>query len=1261
MSNQPYKFLKINFSLLLLFSLINLTLAENIKKDEKNMPVLYPSVLSLQNKGLVVVRQDGIHFYDSDKNEEVSKRIKFETPIKSEEENEKISITQFQEKEKGYILVLVLGKIYIMQSNGNLLKKEGLLEINSFEDIKIIPYKEENRNIFYVISYKKNSKHFGFNYYKFDLLNKKNSMIISKDIESLKNPGNYIISKNEILGESCLFMKITDSKEEIFTCFLGVGFPAEIQVRTFSIKNGLFEEKNNYRFLIGQYEIENFSLISAIPNEEKNESLIYYYKNNILSQIKFDFTNGLYSSGIVKNHIDLNDEFWETEANRLSENKETIFSSRLYFTYCKSYLIFLNENFSSENKGFISHDNKCASLLSYYNFFKENKYAIYIETINNKILVKKRRNLQASGATIQIPEKCKQDSTGYSEESLTFNLCIKCNNDKDYYRVYDPDGTIYSNGKNFVQCFNETTKKNFYLDKSEDTTSGKTDKNKWLYMPCYETCEKCEEGGDAYNHKCKECALRYKFFNDSDNSLCEAECSYAYYYTIPLRYYECTETNSCPEGSTYLVPEIRKCVPDCKDEPNYQWTYAGKCYSSCEAINTDIKDETEKTCKDKVGGAGTSNPRCAVSYESFNSDNFITADGIKSNAQTYAKDFADSSTHINYYNNSKAILIIYKDETCVTELGLQVPSIDLNDECEEKIQQILTKKYPGFDEKKDMIVALVGGSTTSSGIKSFYSFFYKDGTYINVTEICEDSTVEVTKQIDLEEVDDEAEKIAGQGINIFDLDSPFYQDVCFMYDSPNGKDATPQDRINTYFPNISICEEGCTPSKVNLTTFEAICKCEFNDIMSSSGGVGEKILEDSFGDLFEMVEASNIVIFKCIKDVFVAKHFFKNAGTYIALGIMLVQVACVLVYYLVSYNPMIRYLFYLSEYQCSVIDMKNNKKGDKDSKIKDKILNTKLQKPKEPPKKEENPGLKTPAADKLIDEDENKPKKLDLNNNNNQNVINSNNNLVQKKNEKNEKDNLKKENKNEKKPLYADKLKEEYEIEMDEYLKTDVDDMEFEDALKYDERSFCEYFYDRFKEKQIIMDTFFNPESLKPMTIKIIILLLNIILYFVINGLFYSEDYVSDLFNSDKEEKFFSFFPRSISRFLYTAIVGAIIEIIVDFVTFDEKKIKRLFLREKKNTLQIKYEVSLMTTDIKRNYLILIIICFVIDLISLYYVNCFNNVYPNLTGEWIKSSICIIIIFQILYILIALLDALIRFLAFKLKSERVYKIKDLLD
>ena len=79
-----------------------------------------------------------------------------------------------------------------------------------------------------------------------------------------------------------------------------------------------------------------------------------------------------------------------------------------------------------------------------------------------------------------------------------------------------------------------------------------------------------------------------------------------------------------------------------------------------------------------------------------------------------------------------------------------------------------------------------------------------------------------------------------------------------------------------------------------------------------------------------------------------------------------------------------------------------------------------------------------------------------------------------------------------------------------------------------------------------------------------------------------------------RKKIFLVFFPRSLSRFFYTIFVGVIIGIIVDFITVEEKKVKRLFKREKRNTLQIRYEISQITTDIKRNYLILMIICLII-------------------------------------------------------------------
>ena len=67
-------------------------------------------------------------------------------------------------------------------------------------------------------------------------------------------------------------------------------------------------------------------------------------------------------------------------------------------------------------------------------------------------------------------------------------------------------------------------------------------------------------------------------------------------------------------------------------------------------------------------------------------------------------------------------------------------------------------------------------------------------------------------------------------------------------------------------------------------------------------------------------------------------------------------------------------------------------------------------------------------------------------------------------------------------------LEEDYQKFFDEYLATSLDDMEYDDALVYDHRSFCEYLIECLKEKQMIAFTFFAEDPIKiKISINIII------------------------------------------------------------------------------------------------------------------------------------------------------------------------------
>ena len=136
------------------------------------------------------------------------------------------------------------------------------------------------------------------------------------------------------------------------------------------------------------------------------------------------------------------------------------------------------------------------------------------------------------------------------------------------------------------------------------------------------------------------------------------------------------------------------------------------------------------------------------------------------------------------------------------------------------------------------------------------------------------------------------------------------------------------------------------------------------------------------------------------------------------------------------------------------------------------------------------------------------------------------------------------------------------------YLSTSPDDMEFDDAIKKDKRSFCEFFCDCLKENQNITYTFIASDPINTRMIKFILFCLNLDLYFVVTALFYSESYISELYNLDEEdESFFSFIPRVFDKIIYTTLVSVVIGYMTNFFFFNKNKVRGIFKREKNNKI----------------------------------------------------------------------------------------------
>ena len=1177
-------------------------------EDEK---ILFPSIFTLLNQQHVLIANDGIHFYDSKfENEEKDKFISLK--ISSKEDIYKTTMAQFSYEDDGYILILVKSKIFFFKNNGTYISSVDLSNLINGDYYSITPYKKQENNIYYIISFKDDiNKKIILNHFKFNiksLLNKIENLKIYniKIKQTNKSPDN-------IIGSNCLFVFSPLLKDTILACIYIVSLPFEIHIRTFDPKNNFNEIKNGFHYFIenSSFFKKKASYISALSTNLDNKKIfIYFVYEGCPFWLTFDFEKNVFSNYKKYKNVELDGDYFLNKIFYFKEKHEIVAISKVK-NNCQVYIFIFNLEYELKYKGIFNQ-----SIFNNNNFFtiffNKNKTVIVNDNINidtneKNLTIKDIRHLQGEDNENLLGDpKCKTSNNQSSEK----NLCTECNTEKGYKAVELKNNSLFGG---FYECFNETTKpKNFYYNE----TIGK-------YKICYETCETCDGDGTYENNHCLTCAnnhIKKPGINGTKN--CVVNCVYSYYYT-PYGYYKCNNNSNCPEESSFYIKEMNKCTDDCSKEEKYNKLYGGMCLENC-PDNTNLKNNV---CKVNINS-------CSKSETEIDLYEFLTSGGVDVNAKNYAKEFGYTEKHVSLFYNSQYSIILYQDTNCITELSINMPKIDFGS-CYSKILKNIQKK---------VIIAIVEKlNSNNNDKKSKISYFFyhpEKGEKLDADTLCKDEEIvikeDIKAQLDESEVNfEQAIYLTNQSINIFNQLDDFYTDICYHYDSPNGKILPVKERLRIYYPNITLCEDGCLTKGVDLETLESICECKFNNLFSNDIIEENALLKSTLGEITDIISNSNLDVLKCYKDVFNKEYFLNNIGGYIIIIIFIIELIFAIKFLANDMSTIRKYLYNLSEKYINLLEDKTNKV--KFNQIKIGV----------PPKKSEQKaknrkfsannlksGERTPKSDNLL-------KKKNLNNTSKLLTNKFANDIYSIKSQDTE---------NANKPF-----------NMDEYLKTDFDDMEYDDAVKNDKRSFCEFFIDRLKTKQMIADTFYHKDKIRPISIKLILFLLYIDLYFFLNGLFFSEEYIIELYHLDTEDSFFTFLPRSINRFVYTTMVSLIVAIIIDCIFIEEKRVKRTLIREKDDLLQLRYEIAVITKSIKLRYNIFIFLCFFIALISWYYINCFTNVYKGLKEEWIKSSITIIIIMQILSILITLLETILRAISFECKSEKIYKFRQILS
>ena len=533
--------------------------------------------------------------------------------------------------------------------------------------------------------------------------------------------------------------------------------------------------------------------------------------------------------------------------------------------------------------------------------------------------------------------------------------------------------------------------------------------------------------------------------------------------------------------------------------------------------------------------------------------------------------------------------------------------IDLCD-CEKKLRSV----YNITEEEKILIFKIEkyipGYKIPILG----YELFTQNGEINLNLDYCENIKTNTYISVDIDEKE----------VFKYDPNNEYYNDRCNQYTTENGTDITIYDRKNEYNENnMSLCEKNCEYKGYDINNKIVECECNKKNI--------KNFLEDKkqlLNEFKSVKKIMNLDLFKCYKTLFTFQGLKNNIGSYIMFSLFLITIICSIYFIIKGYTSLISQIKLLVKFDAKLkLKTKTNREKIKDDK--------------------EDKDNKNKSRNNLIQfQDENLINRnndmLTLNNVNDNNIDNKDNKINKKK--------IKKKRKKKK------ELKDEKDINLNDY---EMNSLDYDKALKYDNRSIFECYLSLIKTKQIIIFTFLIKNDYNSRIIKIILFLLSFSFNYATNALFFTDSTMHQIYVDHGIYDFLYQLPQII----YSTIISTLIDTVISYLSLTEESISEL--KQKKSKEKINGIKNLI-----KCIFIKFIFFFILNFLFLgfmwYYLSTFCAVYKNTQIFLLKDTLISYLTSLVYPFLYNFIPCIFRILALKGKSKDrncLYKISQFLQ
>ena len=484
----------------------------------------------------------------------------------------------------------------------------------------------------------------------------------------------------------------------------------------------------------------------------------------------------------------------------------------------------------------------------------------------------------------------------------------------------------------------------------------------------------------------------------------------------------------------------------------------------------------------------------------------------------------------------------------------------------------------------------------------------------------------------------DVENIDKESLYLYNKSSDYYNDDCAIYKSKNGIDLTLFSRRDIYNKSfLSLCEKDCEFMGYDSSSSRVVCRCDSRNKIFSVSDLNSNDLIFFFDNNEQKI--TNFHLLKCYFLITTKDNIIKNPGFYstaIAAGffVLMFLIFCIFGYRSLSkrIDQAIKMKFHPNKKEdinnkrlIFINDADDTKTSKRTSILEDKI-HDKRKKKHEKRRNHKNDSKKDSKIHKSKSISFSGRNMLNLGNDKRQETL-------RKKTTGEEKENSG--------VIFI--FENDYEINT----------LSFDDAIRYDKRTCWQYYMSLLRNKQLFFLSFLDFNSYNSVILKKPIFFLSFVYSYGINAFFFTDELMNEIYEDGGKYDLETLVPNAVYSSL--AAVG-LIKILVIFLLLSESHI----LNVKRQTVEKKAEecksYALKIICVK------LVFFFIINAslltFFLFYLTCFNALYPNTQIFLIINASISFFISNILSFLYNLIPMLFRndILKFNSKKGSKYRI-----